>query len=120
MLRFTEDHEWVSLEGGVATVGITRHAAELLGDLVFLQLPDAGTKLDKGGPAAVVESVKAASDVFAPLAGEVVEINQAAVDNPALINEDPQGKGWLFKMKLADVMAFDALMDEAAYIKLTA
>ena len=119
MLRYTEEHEWLALEGGVATIGITRHAAELLGDLVFVQLPDLGTRLDKGGPAAVVESVKAASDVFAPLAGEVVEINRAAVDSPGLVNEDPQGKGWLFKLKLADVKAFDSLMDEAQYTKLT-
>lgn len=119
MLRYTEEHEWLALEGEVATVGITRHAAELLGDLVFVQLPDVGARLDKDGPAAVVESVKAASDVFAPLAGEVVEVNKAAADNPALVNEDPQGKGWLFKMKLADLKAFGSLMDETQYTKLT-
>ncbi len=119
MLKFTEDHEWLALDGHVATVGITKHAAELLGDLVFVQVPAVGTKLAKGSAAAVVESVKAASDVFAPLDGEVTEVNDAAVSNPALVNEDPQGRGWLFKMKLADLKAFDALMDEAQYTKLT-
>ena len=117
MLRFTEDHEWLKLEGDVATVGITAHATELLGDIVFVQLPDPGTKLNKGEGAAVVESVKAASDVYAPLAGEVVEINQAIVDDPAIVNADPQGTGWFFKMKLADLSAMDGLMDEAAYQK---
>ncbi|MGE3529464.1 MAG: glycine cleavage system protein GcvH [Methyloceanibacter sp.] len=117
MLKFTEDHEWLKLDGGVATIGITTHAAELLGDVVFVQLPDPGAKLSKGDGAAVVESVKAASDVYAPLTGEVVEVNQAIVDDPALVNADPQGKGWFFKMKLADVGAMDALMDEDAYMK---
>lgn len=117
MLKFTEDHEWLKLDGDVATVGITAHATELLGDIVFVQLTDPGTKLAKGDGAAVVESVKAASDVYAPLAGEVVEINQAIVDDPAKVNADPQGSGWFFKMKLADVGAMDGLMDEAAYQK---
>lgn len=117
MLKFTEDHEWLKLDGDVATVGITAHATELLGDIVFVQLTDPGTKLAKGDGAAVVESVKAASDVYAPLAGEVVEINQAIVDDPAKVNADPQGSGWFFKMKLADVGAMDELMDEAAYQK---
>ena len=118
MLKFTEDHEWLKLEGDVATIGITAHATELLGDIVFVQLPDPGVKLNKGDSAAVVESVKAASDVYAPLAGEVVEINQAIVDDPATVNADPQGKGWFFKMKLADKSAMEGLMDEAAYRKL--
>ena len=118
MLKFTEDHEWLKLEGDVATIGITAHATELLGDIVFVQLPDLGTKLNKGDSAAVVESVKAASDVYAPLGGEVVEINQAIVDDPATVNADPQGKGWFFKMKLADKSAMAGLMDEAAYRKL--
>lgn len=117
MLKYTEDHEWLELEGDVATVGITAHATELLGDIVFVQLPEIGTKLEKGDGAAVVESVKAASDVYAPLAGEVVEINQAIVDDPATVNADPQGKGWFFKLRLADVKAMDGLMDEAAYMK---
>jgi glycine cleavage system H protein len=118
VLKFTEDHEWLKLEGDVATIGITAHATELLGDIVFVQLPDLGTKLNKGDSAAVVESVKAASDVYAPLEGEVVEINQAIVDDPATVNADPQGKGWFFTMKLADKSAMEGLMDEAAYRKL--
>lgn len=115
MLRFTDEHEWLKLEGDVATIGITSKAAELLGDLVFVQLPEAGAKLEKGAAAAVVESVKAASDVFAPLSGEVTEINEAIADNPALVNEDPQGNGWFFKMKLKDVKDFESLLDEDAY-----
>lgn len=118
MLKYTEEHEWLSLEGEVATVGITKHAAELLGDVVFVQLPEVGSKLAQGDGAAVVESVKAASDVYAPLSGEVVEINQAVVDDPALVNADPQGGGWFFKTKLDDVKSMDGLMDEAAYQKL--
>ena len=118
MLKYTEEHEWLKLEGDIVTVGITEHAATQLGDLVFVQLPDVGTKLANGDGAAVVESVKAASDVFAPLAGEVVEINQAIVDDPSVVNADPKGAGWFFKLKLADVKAIDGLMDEAAYRKL--
>lgn len=118
MLRFTEDHEWLKLDGDVATVGITEHAAGQLGDLVFVQLPDVGAKLAKGDGAAVVESVKAASDVFAPLAGEVVEINEAVAKDPALVNTDPQNGGWFFKLRIADAAAFEDLMDEAAYKKL--
>jgi len=115
MLKFTDEHEWLNLDGDVATVGITKHAAEQLGDVVFVQLPEVGSKLAQGDGAAVVESVKAASDVYAPLSGEVVEVNQAVVDNPALVNADPQGGGWFFKMKLDNVKAMDGLMDEAAY-----
>lgn len=115
MLRFTEDHEWLSLDGDVATVGITTHAAEQLGDMVFVELPKIGIKLKKGEAAAVVESVKAASDVYAPLDGEVVEANDAAVGDPASVGSDPQGAGWLYRMKIADPSAFEALMDEAAY-----
>lgn len=115
MLKYTDEHEWLKLEGDVATVGITKHATTQLGDLVFVQLPEVGARLTKGNGAAVVESVKAASDVFAPLAGEVVAINQAIADDPSLVNSDPQGQGWLFKLRLADVKALDGLMDEAAY-----
>ncbi len=115
MLKFTEEHEWLKLEGDIATVGITEHATVQLGDLVFVQLPDVGAKLAKGDGAAVVESVKAASDVFAPLAGEVVEINDAIVKDPSIVNSDPQKAGWFFKLKLADVKSFDGLLDEAAY-----
>lgn len=115
MLKFTEEHEWLRLDGDVATVGITEHATVQLGDLVFVQLPDVGAELAKGDGAAVVESVKAASDVFAPLAGEVVEINEAIVKDPSIVNSDPQNAGWFFKLKLADVKSFEGLMDEAAY-----
>ena len=118
MLKYTEDHEWLKIDGSIATVGITKHATTQLGDLVFVQLPDIGAKVAKGGAAAVVESVKAASDVFAPLDGEVVEINQAIADDPSLVNSDPLGKGWFFKLKLASTAAVDGLLDEAAYNKL--
>ncbi len=118
MLKFTEDHEWLKIEDGVAIVGITAHAAGQLGDLVFVQLPDAGAHITKGAGAAVVESVKAASDVYAPLDGEVVEINEAITEDPSLVNADPMGKGWFFKLKLADLSALDGLMDESAYMKL--
>jgi len=115
LLRYTEEHEWLKLEGDIATVGITGHAATLLGDVVFVQLPEVGAALAKGDGAAVVESVKAASDVYAPLAGEVVEINQAIVDDPGIVNADPQGAGWFYKLRLKDAKAVDGLMDEAAY-----
>ncbi|MGA9598694.1 MAG: glycine cleavage system protein GcvH [Methylocystis sp.] len=115
MLRYTADHEWLKREGDVVTVGITNHAAETLGDLVFVQLPEVGARFNVGDGAAVVESVKAASDVFAPLEGEVLEINQAIVEDPGMVNRDPQGAGWFFKLKAADPSAFDALLDEAAY-----
>lgn len=117
-MKFTDEHEWLTLDGGVATVGITGHAATQLGDLVFIELPRVGAKLSKGSAAAVVESVKAASDVFAPLDGEVLEVNGAVVQDPALVNADPQGKGWLYKIKIADLAGFDALLDETAYKKL--
>jgi glycine cleavage system H protein len=120
MLRYTEEHEWLNLDGNVATVGITAHAAQQLGDIVFVQLPEVGSKLTKGDGAAVVESVKAASDVYAPLSGEVVEVNQTVVDDPASVNADPQGKAWFFKLKLDDVKDMDGLMDQAAYDKLVA
>lgn len=115
MLRYTKEHEWLRLEGDIATVGITGHAASLLGDVVFVQLPEVGAALAKGDGAAVVESVKAASEVYAPLAGEVVEVNQAIVNDPAIVNADPQGTGWFFKLRLKDVKAMDGLMDENAY-----
>lgn len=115
MTKFTEEHEWLTLEGDVATVGITEHASTQLGDLVFVELPKVGAKLKKGEGAAVVESVKAASDVFAPLDGEVVEVNEAVTQDPALVNSDPLGKGWLYKIKLANAADFDGLLDEDAY-----
>ena len=117
-MKFTDEHEWLTLDGDVATVGITDHAASQLGDLVFIELPKIGAKLEKGTPAAVVELVKAASDVYAPLSGAVVEINDAVSKEPALVNSDPLGKGWLYRMRLENVSAFEGLMDEAAYKKL--
>src|SRR5260370_10705118 len=115
MLKFTEDHEWLRIEGGVATVGITDHAQEQLGDLVFVESAAPGARPEKGAAAEVVESVKAASDVYAPLSGEVIEINQAIVDEPALVNRDPMGKGWLFKSKISDPSQLEHLLDEKAY-----
>ena len=115
-LRMTEDHEWIRLESdGTATVGITRYAQEQLGDIVFVEVPDAGRQVAKGQEAAVVESVKAASDVYSPVSGEVVEGNQAIADDPALVNSDPEGQGWFFKLKLDNPGELDGLMDEAAY-----
>jgi glycine cleavage system H protein len=114
-IRYSKDHEWVRLDGDVATVGITAYAQEQLGDVVFVELPDAGKTLDAGKEAAVVESVKAASEVYAPVAGTVTENNAALPDNPALVNSDPMGEGWFFKLKLKDAGALDGLMDEAAY-----
>ena len=120
MLKFTEEHEWLKLDGDIATVGITEHAATQLGDLVFVELPEVGAKLKKGDRAAMVESVKAASDVFAPLSGEVVAANQGIVDDPAVVNSAPMGEGWFFKLKLARVEDMDALMDLDAYKALIA
>ena len=115
MRKFTDEHEWLTLDGDVATVGITEHATTQLGDLVFVELPKIGATLAKGQGAAVVESVKAASDVFAPLDGEVVEVNEAVTQDPALVNTDPLGKGWLYRIRLANAADFDGLLDEAAY-----
>ena len=113
--RFTRDHEWIRVDGGVATVGITEHAQDQLGDIVFVELPEAGRRAAAGEAVAVVESVKAASDVFTPLSGEVVEVNGDLVDRPALVNEDAEGKAWFFKIKVADEAELAALMDRAAY-----
>jgi glycine cleavage system H protein len=113
--RFTEDHEWVRLDGAIATVGITTHAQESLGDIVFVELPEIGRELADKEACAVVESVKAASDVYAPLAGIVTETNAAIVDEPALVNREPEGDGWFFKLELADPADFAELMDEDAY-----
>lgn len=112
---FTEDHEWIRVENGVATVGITDYAQEQLGDLVFVELPEAGRKLAKGDVAVVVESVKAASDVYAPIDGEITEANGALASEPALVNSAPTGDGWLWKMTLADESQLSGLMDEAGY-----
>jgi glycine cleavage system H protein len=114
-LYFTKDHEWIRLEGEVATVGISEHAQNALGDIVFAEVPDSGKQLKKGDDAAVVESVKAASDVYAPATGEVIQGNGAVADDPSLVNTDPEGNGWFFTMKLADTSELEGLMDEAAY-----
>ena len=114
-LYFTREHEWVRVEGDTATVGISDHAQEALGDIVFAEVPETGRKLTKGAEAAVVESVKAASDVYAPVAGEVTEGNSAVADDPSLINRDPEGDGWFFKLKLDDASEVNGLMDEASY-----
>jgi len=114
-LYFTKEHEWIRVEGDQATVGISNHAQEQLGDIVFAEVPEAGRQLSKGQEAAVVESVKAASDVYAPVSGEVTEGNQAVADDPALVNNDPEGAGWFFKLKLSNPGELSGLMDEAAY-----
>ena len=114
-LKFTKEHEWLKVEGDTATVGITPYAAEQLGDVVFVELPDVGTSLDKGADMAVVGSVKAASDVYAPVSGEVVARNEAIVDDPAQVNADPAGAAWFVKMKLSNPDELDGLMDETAY-----
>jgi glycine cleavage system H protein len=113
--RFTKDHEWIRVEGGVGTVGITNHAQGQLGDIVFVEVPDVGKSVAQGDAVAVVESVKAASDVFAPASGEVVETNGHIVGQPALVNDDAEGKGWFFKIKLKDTMELEKLMDRQTY-----
>jgi glycine cleavage system H protein len=112
---FTEDHEWIDVDGTTATVGITDYAQGQLGDIVFVEVPDTGTVVSKGGEAAVVESVKAASDVYAPVSGTVTEGNQALAEDPALVNNDPEGTGWFFRLTLSDAGELDGLMDEAGY-----
>lgn len=114
-MRFTKDHEWVVLEGDVATIGITAYAAEQLGDVVFVEVPEAGKVVKKGEGLAVVESVKAASDVYAPISGEVVEGNAGLSDAPETVNAEPESAGWFAKVKVADTAEFDGLMDRAAY-----
>jgi len=116
-MKFTEEHEWLRVEDDVVVVGITAHAAEQLGDVVFVELPDAGTTVSKDDEVVVIESVKAASDILAPLDGELVEVNDAIVDEPGKVNEDPEGEAWFFKMKIEDMSALDEMMDEAAYKK---
>ncbi|MES2159144.1 MAG: glycine cleavage system protein GcvH [Pseudomonadota bacterium] len=117
---FTDEHEWIDVSGDIATVGITDYAQEQLGDIVFVELPAEGTTFDKGDDAAVVESVKAASDVFAPISGEVVEANGALEDEPALVNSDAEEDGWFFKLRIADTSELEGLMTEAAYKKFVA
>ena len=114
-VKYSEDHEWIKVEGDIATVGITQHAQDALGDVVFVELPEVGKTYAQKDTAGVVESVKAAADVYMPVSGEIVEINQALADEPSLANSDPMGAGWCFKVKLSDASQLDALMDEAAY-----
>ncbi|WP_448203354.1 glycine cleavage system protein GcvH [Azospirillum sp. sgz302134] len=114
-IKYTKDHEWVRVEGDVGTVGVSDHAQHQLGDVVFVELPDVGRTLQQGKEAAVVESVKAASDVYAPVSGEVTEINQALVDDPSLVNAGAETQGWFFKIRLSNPAELDALMDETAY-----
>lgn len=113
--RYTKEHEWVSLDGDIVTLGITDHAQGQLGDVVFVELPELNREVAAGEACAVVESVKAASDVYAPLSGKVVETNQAVIDDPALVNSDAEGEGWFLRLEVDDTDAFEALMDEDAY-----
>jgi len=114
-VKYTQEHEWIRTEGDTATVGITVHAQDALGDVVFVELPEVGRRYNKGEAAGVVESVKAAADVYMPATGEVTEVNEALRADPSLANSDPLGQGWFFKMKLADPSELDGLMDETAY-----
>lgn len=115
--RYTKEHEYIRVDGDIGTVGITKHAAEQLGDVVFVDLPQVGRVLAKGDAAAVVESVKAASDVYAPASGEVIETNRVIIETPALVNEDPEGRAWFFKVRVKDKSELDRLLDAAAYGK---
>jgi glycine cleavage system H protein len=114
-MRYTEEHEWLRVEDGVVVVGITEHASEQLGDVVFVELPDVGTTITKDDEIVVIESVKAASDILAPIDGEITEVNEALNDKPSLINEDAIGDGWIFKVKAADISVLDDMMDETSY-----
>lgn len=119
-VKYTEDHEWLKIEGDMAIVGITVHAQDALGDVVFVELPEVGTTFAQKDTAGVVESVKAAADVYMPVSGEVVEVNEALRDDPSLANSDPLGAGWFFKVKLSDASQLDALMDETRYTAFSA
>ena len=114
-VKYTDEHEWISIEGDVGTIGISAYAQEQLGDVVFVDVPQAGRKVAKGESVAVVESVKAASDIYAPASGEIIEANAGLAETPGDVNTEPMGKGWFFKMKLADKSELDGLMDQAAY-----
>lgn len=119
-MKFTEEHEWLLVEDDIVVVGITKHAADALGELVFVELPEVGSEVAKDEDIVVIESVKAASDIMAPIDGEIVEINNELLENPTLVNEDPMGKAWFFKMKPDNMADLDELMDEAAYNALIA
>ena len=116
-VKYSKEHEWIKLEGDMATIGITKHATEMLGDIVFTELPEKGTNVEKDGTAGVVESTKAASDVYTPVSGEVVETNQEIVDDPSKINQDPENTAWFFKLKIKDKSEMDSLMDKEQYEK---
>jgi glycine cleavage system H protein len=116
--KYTTEHEWLSVSGDIATVGITEHAQQQLGDVVFVDLPTVGKQVEQGKDAAVVESVKAASDVYAPITGEIVEVNTKLADSPGMVNEDAEGAAWFMKIKIADPSQLDGMMDKAAYDKL--
>ena len=118
--KFSKKHEWVSLEGDIATIGITKHATEMLGDIVFAEVPEAGKVVEKEGQAAVVESTKAASDVYSPISGEITEGNKAIVDDPGSVNSDPEGTSWFFKLKIKDKGELDSLMSKEEYDKFVA
>ena len=115
--KFSKQHEWISVEGDIATVGITKHASEMLGDVVFVELPEKGKRIEKDGQAGVVESTKAASDIYSPIAGEIVENNQSIVDDPAAVNKDPEGNAWFFKIKVKNKSEVDTLMNKVDYEK---
>ena len=116
-VKYSKEHEWIKIEGDVGTIGITKHATEMLGDIVFVELPDVGTSVEKDGNVGVVESTKAASDVFTPISGEVMENNQSIVENPGKINSDPENKAWFFKLKIKDKNELDSLMNKDEYDK---
>ena len=118
--KFSKKHEWVSLEGDIATIGITKHATEMLGDIVFVEVPSKGKKVEQNSQAAVVESTKAASDVFSPVSGEVLEANESIVNDPSSVNADPENNGWFFKIKIANKSELDSLMTKADYDKFVA
>ena len=115
--KFSKQHEWISVEGDIATVGITKHAAEMLGDVVFVELPEKGKRIEKDGQVGVVESTKAASDIYSPIAGEIVENNQSIVDDAAAVNKDPEGNAWFFKIKVKNKSDIDILMNKSDYDK---
>ena len=116
-VKYSKEHEWLKLEGDVATIGITKHATEMLGDIVFAELPEKGSSVEKDGTAGVVESTKAASDVYTPISGEVIDANQSIVDDPSKINADPEGDAWFFKLKIKDVKELETLMNKEEYDK---
>ena len=116
-VKYSKEHEWITLEGDVATIGITKHATEMLGDIVFAELPEKGSNVEKDGSAGVVESTKAASDVYTPVSGEVVDLNQSIVDDPSKINQDPENSAWFFKLKIKDKSEMDTLMNKDEYDK---